>query len=423
MTRDSESVESWTTHLLKSTVSKRVFLISVNASARSQNADISWNIKTEEQLCQWVHNQSNEIIKMLNELKSQRDMTLKLNEQWIIVQVKHDKRLNQLEIKLMIIDTLEEINKHYQKKMLNLKNKLKEVLHSANQLRSCQSTESQVSTKSLPRQSIKNHTRCKSFTLFNNDHHKSFKFLNSSVFIDEDESTWNNWRIKMNDKLQTNVDHFNNENICIVYVISRLEDDAAEHIFARHWHDALHSYILIDKLFKHLKEIYDELNRNQKCRRKYNALKQADKSFNVFYFNFMKLFSYLDYDNCILMNDLQNKINNCLQNALSVCSKNFTSLTRLRIFLQNVNNKQRVNYQLRSERCTVIVIIIIKVTIVSDKCVATSLSVTTLIINYVKSIIFFISESAKSSIICYTCKTSSHLSKNCSQNKINTSAS
>ncbi len=136
----------------------------------------------------------------------------------------------------------------------------------------------------------------------------------------------------------------------------------------------------------------------------------------------MKLFSYLDYDNCILMNDLQNKINNRLQNALSVCSKNFTSLTRLRIFLQNVNNKQRVNNQLRSERCTVTVTVIIKVTIVSDKCAATSLSaVTTLIIEYVKSTIFSISESVRSSIICYICKISNHLFKNCFQNKINTS--
>ncbi len=36
----------------------------------------------------------------------------------------------------------------------------------------------------------------------------------------------------MNDKLQTNVNHFDNKNIYIVYVISKLEDDAAEHIFA-----------------------------------------------------------------------------------------------------------------------------------------------------------------------------------------------
>ncbi len=89
----------------------------------------------------------------------------------------------------MIINTLKEINKHYQEKMLNLKNKLKEVLHSANQSQSRQSTKSWVSMKSLSHQSIKNHTQRKSFTLFNNDYHKSFKFLNSSVFINEDEST------------------------------------------------------------------------------------------------------------------------------------------------------------------------------------------------------------------------------------------
>ncbi len=306
----------------------------------------------------------------------------------------------------MTIDTQEETIIDLWKKVLSLKKKQR----SANQ------SWSRQSTKSLSRQSIENHTRRESFTLFNNDHHKFFKFLNSFIFTDEDELIWDSWRIKMNDKLQTNVNHFDNENICIVYVISRLEDDAAEHIFARRRHDALHSYISIDELFKHLKEIYNELNRNRKCRRKYNALRQTDKSFNVFYFNFMKLFSYLDYDDCILMNNLQNKINNRLQNALSVCSKNFTSLTRLRIFLQDVNNKQRVNYQLRSQLRTVI----IKVTVVSDKRAATSLSaMTTLIIEYVKSTIFSTSESVRSSIVCYICKISDHLFKNCSQNKIN----
>jgi len=133
----------------------------------------------------------------------------------------------------------------------------------------------------------------------------------------------------------------------------------------------------------------------------------------------MKLFNYLDYDDCTLMNNLQNKINNRLQNALSICLEDFASLHHLKIFLQDVNNKQRVNYQLRSQLRTVTV----KVTVVSDKCAATSLSMTTLIIDYVKFIFSSIFESARSSIICYTCKTSSHLFKNCSQNKINTSAS
>ncbi len=416
MTRDSESVESRTARLLRSTANRRVFLISFDASARSQNVAISWNINMSQQLRQWAIDQSDEIIKMLIELRDQRDMTLKLNEQWIDVQVNHIKRLDELEINQMTIDTQEETIVELREKVLSLKKRQR----SANQSRSRQSTESRASTKSLSRQSIENHTRRDSFTLFDNDHHKSFKFLNSSVFINEDESTWDSWRIKMNDKLQTNVDYFDNENICIAYVISRLEDDAAEHIFARRWHDASHSYILIDELFEHLKEIYDELNRNRKCRREYNALKQTDKSFNVFYFDFMKLFSYLDYDDRILMNDLQNKFNNRLQNALSVCSENFTSLTRLRIFLQDVNNKQRVNYQLRSQLRTVIV----KVTVVPDKRAATSLSaVTTSIIEYVKSTIFSTSESVRSSIVCYICKISDHLFKNCSQNKINISTS
>ncbi len=343
---------------------------------------------------------------MLIELRDQRDMTLKLNEQWIDLQVDHIKRLDELEINQTTIDTQEETIVDLREKVLSLKKEQR----SANHLRPRQSTKS--------RASIENHTRRESFTLFDNDHHKFFKFSNSSIFTDEDESIWDSWRVKIDDKLQTNVDHFDNENICIVYVISRLEDDAAEHIFARHRHDASHSYISIDELFEHLKEIYDELNKNRKCRRKYNVLRQADKSFNVFYFDFMKLFSYLEYDDRTLMNDLQDKINNRLQNALSVCSENFTSLIRLRTFLQDVNSKQRVNYQLRSERRTVIA----KVTVVPDKR-ATPLSVTTSIISYVKSTISSISESARSSIICYICKIFDHLFKNCSQlNKINTSA-
>ncbi len=129
----------------------------------------------------------------------------------------------------------------------------------------------------------------------------------------------------------------------------------------------------------------------------------------------MKLFNYLNYDDCTLMNDFQNKINNCLQNTLSVCSKNFTSLTHLKIFLQDVNNKQQVNYQLCSQLCTVI----IKVTIIFDKCIATSLSAVMIsIIKYVKSIIFSIFESVRSSIVCYICKISDYLFKNCFQNKI-----
>jgi len=100
-----------------------------------------------------------------------------------------------------------------------------------------------------------------------------------------------------------------------------------------------------------------------------------------------------------------------------ICFKDFTSLNHLKIFLQNVNSKQRANYQLCTERCTITTII--KVIVASEKRII-SLSVSTLIVDYVKLIIAFTLKSVRSFIICYTCKTSDHLFKNCFQNKINT---
>ncbi len=57
-----------------------------------------------QQLRQWAIDQSDEIIKMLIKLKDQWDMTLKLNEQWIDVQVDHIKRLDELKINQMTIN-------------------------------------------------------------------------------------------------------------------------------------------------------------------------------------------------------------------------------------------------------------------------------------------------------------------------------
>jgi len=120
------------------------------------------------------------------------------------------------------------------------------------------------------------------------------------------------------------------------------------------------------------------------------------------------------------MNDIQNKINNRLQNALSVCLIEFSSLDKLKIFLQDVNNKQRVNYQLRDEQRTVKSIAASKKRFVSS---STSASASTT--SYVQLTTFFTLESEQSrmSIICFNCKASSHLSKNCSQLKISTSTS
>ncbi len=136
------------------------------------------------------------------------------------------------------------------------------------------------------------------------------------------------------------MNHYFIEKICIIYVIFRLEDDADQQIYAKHHVDAFSFYQSLLKLLRHLKEIYKDQNLIQKCRCKYVILKQLNKFFSSFYSEFTRIFSFLNYDNVILMNNIQNKINNHLQNALSVCLIKFSSLNKLKIFLQDVNNKQ-----------------------------------------------------------------------------------
>ena len=52
-----------------------------DASAEAEQAYTPWDIKSKEQLCQWAIDQLDEIIKMLDELRGQRDMALECIEQ------------------------------------------------------------------------------------------------------------------------------------------------------------------------------------------------------------------------------------------------------------------------------------------------------------------------------------------------------
>ncbi len=436
MTCNVKSVEFWTTRLLKSTVNKKVSLLLINASAEAEKAVILWNINIEEQLFHWVSNQFNKVINMLNELWSQRDLTLQLNEHWLLIQDDHKKKAKQLEVAFDKNDELEKKISQLQGERLNFRVKQRQADWSMSR-QNTQSAEQRVNQKeastisvSIRRSEVewsstfKARSQQESSTLFDNenenDHHKFIKLLNSFIFIETDDFIWETWNIKIADKLNVNANYYSTEKIHIVYVIFRLEDDADQQIYAKCCVDAFSLYQSLSELLKHLKEIYKDQNLIQKCHFKYVTLKQLNKFFSSFYSEFTKIFSFLNYDNIILMNDIQNKINNYLQNVLLVCLIEFSSLDKLKIFLQDVNNKQWVNYQLRDEQRTVKSIAASKKRFVSS---LTSTSVSTT--SYVQLATFFILESewSRMSIICFNCKVSNHLSKNCSQLKTSTSTS
>ncbi len=350
---------------------------------------------------------------MLNELQSQWDLTLQLNEHWLLIQDDHKKKAKQLEVAFDKNDELEKKINQLQDERLNFRVKQRQADWFMSR-QDTQSAEQRVNQKEA-------HFQRESSTLSDNenenDHHKFIKLSNSLIFIETDDSIWETWNIKIADKLNVNMNHYSTEKIRIVYVIFRLEDDADQQIYAKHHVDAFSLYQSLSELLKHLKEIYEDQNLIWKYHHEYVALKQLNKSFSSFYSEFTRIFSFLNYDNITLINDIQNKINNHLQNVLSVCLIEFNSLDKLKIFLQDVNNKQRVNYQLRDEQWTVKSIAALKKRFVSS---STSASASTT--NYVQLATFFIFESEQSrmSIICFNCKVSSHLSKNCSQLKTST---
>ncbi len=429
MTRDVESVEPRTTRLLRSTVNRRVSLLLIDASVEAEKAVTSWNINIEEQLFHWVSNQLDEVINMLNELRSQRDLTLQLNEHWLLVQDDHKKRAKQLEVAFDKNDELEKKINQLQGERLNFRAKQRQADRSMPR-QDTQPAEQRANQKeaSIRRSEVERsstfeaRSQRESSTLSGNengnDHHKFVKLPNSLIFIETDDSTWETWNIKIADKLDVNANHYPTEKIRIAYVISRLEGDADQQIYAKRRVDAFSFYQSLSELLKHLKEIYEDQNLIRKCRREYVALKQLNKLFSSFYSEFTRIFSFLNYDDVILMDDIQNKINNRLQNALSVCFIEFSSLDKLKIFLQDVNNKQRVNYQLRDEQRTV------KPIAASEKrFVPSSTSASTSTTSYVRPATFSTLEPERSrmSITCFNCKVSSHLSKNCSHLKASTS--
>jgi hypothetical protein len=430
MARDAEPVGPRTTRLLRSTANRKVSLLPIDASAEAEKAATPWNINIEEQLFHWASNQLDEVINMLNELRSQRDLALQLNEHWLLVQDDHKKRAKQLEVAFDKNDELEEKINQLQGERLNSRAEQRQADRPMPR-QDTQPAEQRANQKeaSIRRSEVERsstseaRSQRESSTLSDNgngnDHHKFVKLPDSPIFTGTDDSIWKTWNIKIADKLDVNANHYPTEKIRIVYVVSRLEGDADQQTYAKRRVDALSSYQSLSELLKHLKEIYEDQNLIRKCRREYVALKQLNKPFSSFYSEFTRIFSFLNYDDAILMNDIQDKINNRLQNALSVCPIEFSSLDKLKTFLQGVNNKQRANYQLRDEQRTV------KSIAASEKrFVPSSTPASTSATSYVRPATFSTPEPERSRmpITCFNCKVPSHLSKNCSHLKTSTSA-
>ncbi len=97
------------------------------------------------------------------------------------------------------------------------------------------------------------------------------------------------------------------------YIHSRLFNDTAEITQARHKHDCINLYKIVDDLLKELTQLFNDLNKKVNFCRKYYNLIQEFKKFNEFYTQFQHLSFYLDYHEKQLIADLKDKIHLHLQ--------------------------------------------------------------------------------------------------------------
>ncbi len=87
---------------------------------------------------------------------------------------------------------------------------------------------------------------------------RSQKLSNSSLFTDEKESIWDDWQEKIRDKLEINVDHFDNDRVILVYIHFRISEDAVKVTLVRRQRDSLNSYSMINDLLDELAQLYND---------------------------------------------------------------------------------------------------------------------------------------------------------------------
>ncbi len=272
---------------------------------KSHEASTFWNIKNVEQLQHWVEQDSEVFLEDLNSLRTQRDLGVKACELF-------DKISS------------EQIWKTRFEKM----NKVKERSNQLNQTFWNQVTELQHQLQSS-----------KEVTFFSsilfNFFKRSQKLSNSSLFTDEKESIWNDWQEKIRNKLEINVDYFDINRAILIYVHSRIEEDAVKTILARRQQDSLNLYVTVDDLLNELAQLYDDFDKEANFRREYANLSQEKSKFSDFYLMFQRLFFYLEYHEKQLIVDLRDKI---------------VYRLRARSYLIRLNNEHRVMNDIKEKK-------------------------------------------------------------------------
>jgi hypothetical protein len=119
---------------------------------------------------------------------------------------------------------------------------------------------------------------------------KSERIPDPPLLTDGKDPKFEDWSLRMNDKLTANADRYPTAALRLAYVKSRCSGQAAEHLVARSRIDAFNPYRDAVDVLEHLKTIYQDVNRTLNAKARFRRLFMKN---GVRFQEFLSEFSYL----------------------------------------------------------------------------------------------------------------------------------
>ncbi len=232
----------------------------------------------------------------------------------LVVFIKYICQQHDIEIKTHndMIQMLNDINKiNVELKAINIKLKATQITLNAVQTR----LQKEMKKKDV----IIHHLEATSSwlsTLISKDWFSKLIKLSDSFLFEHSRQNVNNWLSWMQNKLKMNKNHFSIKEMKIAYVKSRVSEMMIKHIAFRMRNMITNSFLKAEKILSIINKMYDNLNRHHTTQRQFLKLYQNKIFFHEFWMKFQRLSAKLKYNNEILLDDLQHKINSDLQRVM-----------------------------------------------------------------------------------------------------------
>lgn len=292
-----------------SVLNRRQSLPPKGAPQGVEAAGTPWDIVNTEQLQEWAKQEPDQFLDILNELRQQRDLGIEALE--VLEDAQKNDVYHGMYLKLQTANLiLTDRNKEIAEQLLELEAKVRSFREGTPSDRS-------QSTKRSPR------------------------VPDPPCLTDGQDPTWEDWSSKIGFKLEINHDHFENERMKLVYVLSRTAGKAFEHTYCRSQKNSDDPFSTADEVLKDLSESFEDPDKYENYRREFVKLNQGVKKFSDFYAEFKRLASYLGYNEKQLLAELKDKMAPRLRSALAALEPQLTQLPPTKNYCIRVDNEHR----------------------------------------------------------------------------------